>query len=259
MGPEGIFPYASLPKLPVACPVCDTVNPHVWTQDRYGFDVPLATCRTCTLIYLAEQLTRDGYDRLYGGAYRRLVWRYMYGDRPFVDQLLPMSRELAVTYLSFIVPRVKGRIASVLDAGGSDGGLGRAITGVIGGTLTILDPSSTELPEGGIRGYLEDAPLGTYDVALCLETVDHLTNPIAALHNLRRATSRLFLDYIDVDRFRQRFSRAIPWKIDHPLYWTKQAMATALERSGWTRTGYKRPLLRHTGIPRDDRVLIAAQ
>ena len=219
---EAIFPYSTLPKVQVNCPICKQKNVGILRTDRYGYEVPYAVC-ACGMEYLTEQLTREGYDLLYSGAYRRLVEAY--AGKPGV------RRHVGGPYRQFATMAFPlRRITSVLDAGGSTGMIGGSIAASYkGATLTVLDPAAQELPNGvvTVQGYLEDPIPGRYDLAVCIGVIDHLTNPVAALRNLRAVAPRLMIDYIDV-----KINRRVP-KIDHPLYWTKDAAMRVMAECGW--------------------------
>ena len=227
MDAEAIFPYSTYPKVQVNCPICLSENVGILRTDRYGYPVHYATCG-CGMEYLTEQMTREGYDALYQGAYRALVAArtgVTYAGRPHAR----LTGELLRTACHMVFGR--SRFPRVLDAGGSNGLVGRE---VCSSQLTVLDPAVQELPTDGttiIHGYLEDPIRGEFDLAICYETVDHLTRPVDALANLRAVAPRLVLNYIDVDYMRKW--RKVAVKIDHPMYWTRASMMAACERAGW--------------------------
>lgn len=223
---EAIFPYSELPKVQVNCPLCGQENASILRTDRYGYAVPYAVC-ACGMEYLTEQLTREGYDRLYRGGYRQLVQAFngrAAGIRTTVESAAPLLTFARQTY----GPALRGW--RVIDVGGSTGVIGQALKPA---ALTVLDPAPQELPEGGIVGYIEDPIVGDYDLALCIDMVDHLTNPLAALRNLRTVTPRLLLNYVDV-RMVFMIQRMRVLKIDHPLYWNSRSIGRALHETGWS-------------------------
>lgn len=217
---HAIFPYSALPKVSVGCPLCGRTNVSEPRIDRYGYSIPYAVC-ACGMEYLTEQLTRDGYDQFYAGPYRRLVEAY--SGKPGI------RTSVAGPYREFAQDAFPSGVASVLDAGGSTGIIGCDVAAGYGATLTVLDPAAQELPLGVtiVNSYLEDPIPGRYDLAVCIGVLDHLTDPLAALRNLRAVTPRLLVDFIDV-----KINRRVP-KIDHPLYWTRDAAWSAMAESGW--------------------------
>ena len=227
---EAIFPYRALPKVPVtACPVCGARhNPARAVLDRYGYPVHVARCAECTLQYLAERLTREGYARLYGsGAYRALVEAYC-GTPPMT---LAESERHYGSWIGQHLRSPLGQGGSLLDAGGSVGGLIPHL-GLAPARVTVLDPCAGELaqvPAGyqTLQGWLEDPIPGTYDGVVCSQTLDHVTDPIAALRHLRAACPTGWL----IADFACRPPTAI--KIDHPLYWTPVAWERALRATAW--------------------------
>ena len=237
--PNAIFDYASEPKAKVTeCPVCGSHVGHVLKpdcrrmNDRYGYDVLWCRCSTCSLEFLGEQMTRAGYARFYAGGYRALVDAYTgrgqrirTDDHPTVKALEALVCELVGVH----------PIRTILDAGGSAGSVGRAVAARYGGTFAVLDPAFQEMPADvtRIHGWLEDPIPGDYDLALCVATSDHLTDPLAALKHLRRVSRYLYIDYIDVQLMRAT-NQTPALKIDHPLYWTSRSMRRALKASGWT-------------------------
>lgn len=232
MNAEAIFPYAAEAKHAVSCPVCHAAPQTVHqVHDRYGYLVPFAVCQDCTLGYLTEQMSRDGYARLYAGGYRALI--------AAISKRGPLIRTRSHTTVPVVRARVTQRVGvrpirTILDAGGSTGSIGLAVAEQYGATLTVLDPATQELPATGstIAGWLEDPIPGTYDLALLIATSEHLTDPLAAFTNLRRVARWLYLDFIDVG-LRQRDGERFKTKIDHPLYWTAPAMRRALITAGW--------------------------
>ena len=229
MNAEAVFPYGAEAKVVVRCPVCHMPNVPTWVHDRYGYHVPYAICRGCTMGYLTEQMTREGYTRLYAGGYRALVTALTGKPRlRSVDHRTVRSYGDIITDLLGVRP-----IRSILDAGGSTGVIGQAVAARYGADVTILDPATQELPrERSITGWLEDSLPGQYDLALVVATSDHLTDPLAAFRNLRQAAKYLYVDFIDVALFQQLGGR-LKLKIDHPLYWTAKAMHRALASTGW--------------------------
>jgi len=99
--------------------------------------------------------------------------------------------------------------------------------------ITVLDPSPSELaarPAGlaAIQGFLED-PILTgelFDRILLCETVDHLTEPAAALRNLWNVTVPDGIMYVD-------YVVSTSFKIDHPNYFEEGSICTLLTNSGW--------------------------
>lgn len=222
---EDLFPYSTLPKVTVGCPICRQIQPSVDVVDRYGFAVKVATC--CGMEFLAEQLTRAGYDALYAGPYRQLVAGH--AGQSYVGPR--QSKHTGAGVYTEFTRLVFGRRNRVLDAGGSSGVVGRALRPT---SLTVLDPAAQELPTDAtaVVGYLEDPIPGEYDLAICIETMDHLTDPLAALRNLRAVAPRLVLNFIDV-AYARKVGQRPPVKIDHPLYWTQAGMQRALAATGW--------------------------
>jgi methyltransferase family protein len=230
--PEAIFPYSQQPKRAVDCPVCGTHGDGLNVHDRYGYPVTYVQCKQCSMGYLGEQMTREGYDRFYAGGYRALINAMFVGQKTGVRT----GAHQSITLFTRIIPDlIEHRpCASVLDAGGSVGAVGQAVAATMGASVTVLDPAAQELPDGvaTIRGYLEDPIPGHYDLAICVATSDHLTDPIAALRNLRQCADLLVIDFIDI-QMKQALKMRFKTKIDHPLYWTSPAMQRALRETGW--------------------------
>ena len=228
MTAHDIFPYRDLPKVCVPyCPVCQQTAYQVQLErDRYGYRVPFIRCGQCGLGYLAEQLTREGYDRFYAHAYRALVAFYTGRTRDDLAIALSHSQSSRGAFLAVMLPRWGCQARRLLDAGGSRGGVGAAIAGKIGAaSVTVLDPAPDELPEGHLRGYLEDPIPGRYDGVICCETMDHVTDPVRVLRNLRTACPGwLYADLVTKGDL----------KIDHPFYWTPESFRRALDQAGWT-------------------------
>ncbi len=231
--PNAIFDYASEAKIQRdLCLVCEGATKGVWRKDRYGYDVLAKTCQTCWLRFLGEQMTRAGYARFYAGGYRALVAAVSRKDAKFVRT---EGHGTVPLYTRIVVDTVGVHpIKTILDAGGSTGSIGRAVAARYGANFAVLDPAYSEMPSDvtRIHGWLEDPIPGEYDLAICVATSDHLTDPIAAFANLRRVSKRLYVDYIDV-RLKEKLGMKSVLKIDHPLYWSGGAMRRALVATGW--------------------------
>ena len=251
MTSEEIFPYSTLPKVQVeACPVCHTTgNPVRPATDRYGFAVFPSRCAECYLRYLTEQLTREGYARLYNGAYRPLICHAtrdrssgQHPDLATYDQLLLGAQR---NYGRLLGDFVRGRVAtggSYLDAGGSSGTTVLHM-GLQPARVTVLDPARQELAQApatvqAVSGWLEDPiPGGPYDGIVCAQTMDHVTDPIAALQHCRDACPNgwLVADFA---------CWPTDLKIDHPVTWHPIAWERALTATGWT-SRVHRPVYGH--------------
>lgn len=245
MTSNDVFHYAQQPKIAVPnCPVCGTPNKGYPCRERSGYLVTFAPCRGCELGYLGEIMTRAGYAALYGGdpsPYRHLVWRQRRGlahvpydtatDR---RDLKRIQDDYASTIVSWLRHRINpALVGGLLDAGGSTGIVGQLIHQYWPtlAPLTVLDPSPSELPTGDaavqtIQGYLEDPIPGHYAFINCCQTLDHVTQPVAVLTNLRNALAPGGQMYIDI----ALFSRL---KIDHPLRWNEPSFKRALGLTGW--------------------------
>lgn len=229
------------------CPLCEQM-PRVGAvvADRYGFEVRPAFC-ACGLGWLTEQMTREGYDALYAGPYRKLCWSLDHPNTVHDAAAEQAIRDQDQYHYGKVIAQVLSinrlKAARLLDAGGSCGGILKQLPAGTYEHLTLLDPAVQELPPDvtTIAGYLEDPIPGTYDGTICARTIDHLTDPLNAFRNMRAACPNgwLVVDFTDLATlpFRRRtYPLAVELKIDHPLYWNLNSVKKALTLTGWNLT-----------------------
>jgi SAM-dependent methyltransferase len=181
-------------------------------------------------------MTPDAYARFYQSVYRELVSQER--GRPMdPTEMMAQQRSFGASLGQLL--RAWGVLKegqSILDAGGSTGevvaGLGPT------GPVAVLDPSATELAHAASLGY-ETIPVTldqwfpngrTWDVVLCLQTLDHCLYPKAALHALRSAlVPGGFAVVTALDAVaRANLAPSHLWKIDHPCYFSQQTFKRSL-------------------------------
>ena len=238
MTSDAVFHYAREPLVTrIHCPVCDAPGERAFPlSDRYGFPIRVARCPLCRLVYLADVMTRAGYDRLYAGdpsPYRRLVWSQPHYDQAAARARLRIDQQRYGTDLrDWLV--LTGRVfGQVLDAGGSTGRISTIVAPAA--HRVVVDPARDEIAlcqDGAetLTGHLEDGLpdrfTHAFDLILLCETLDHLIDPVAALRTLDDALAPGGLIYLD-------YVPQAPLKIDHPLYFNEASCLSLLSRLGW--------------------------
>lgn len=234
-----LFDYDGATKEAVSsCPVCRRENPSVPATDRYGYEIGVSHC-VCGLGYLNPRMSAEGYTEFYNGPYRQLV-RAVGSDRRSPEALNYSQFQMGWALRHHLGV---SDVPTILDAGGSTGALGRAVGGPAA-RVTVIDPCAHELTFADDRcvavcATLEACPnIEPQDAILCVQTLDHLREPIAVLTWLRsclRPGGWAYLDIVDAPRWAQKAKTATyQWKIDHPLYWTPATFMDAVKSTGWT-------------------------
>lgn len=244
------FDYASQPTEPVpTCPVCGRMNTPRPVRDRYGFRLGMARC-ACSFSYLSPRLTRDAYARFYAEFYRPLVAAV---SVPTAAADLPAAMTRYGQQLAQVFSAAAPS-GAILDVGGSTGACVQAWATGRADTITVLDPNPTELAQARARGcstvclQVEDLPTldhfaMTFAGVFCIQTLDHLSEPLLALRAMRAVVNPggwLLVDYVRAAKWPVGGACFIPIavrqgvKLDHPCYWTAPSVRLALTASGWT-------------------------
>ena len=229
--PLDVFDYHAQPKVAVRCPLCGAENASTPAVDRFGYKIGVSAC-ACGLRYLNPRLTLAGYGAFYeSGAYRRMAAARRYHPPAEHARDKRVQGETIAGYLRYAGIQGAQRF---LDAGGSDGVVTTHLARTLAlSSVTIWDPAIAELRQARTYGYatfqgtLEHSPppglIGPFDGILCGQTIEHLCEPLVALHTLRTlGTGWLWIDRIQT-----------VLKIDHPLYWTDTSLRLALTKTGW--------------------------
>ena len=236
------FPYTALATEVVPqCPLCGRETVSAPDTDRYGFPVGRVDC-VCGFGYLSPRMDGVGYAQFYDGHYRRLLAAHGF-DR-HTDQSRQAAQFNRGVTLGFQLRDHVSAPATLLDVGGSTGAFVQGFTQLVpAGTVTVLDPCPQELDAAKRRGYttveghIEDAPtIPPQSAILCVQTLDHVRQPLAVLRWLRAHLAPggwAYLDVVDVQRAGQGMGAPYARKIDHPLYWTETAFQRALAQTGW--------------------------
>ena len=201
-------------------------------RDRYGHEATSLQCPGCGLVWISPRMTRSGYQRFYAsGEYRRLVFQH--SGVPVTPEWL---RKDQAAYLTRLAPILGTDWGTVLDVGGSVGGVGVEL----GREITILDPAAAELEDAEgeqIEAFAEDFdPAGRqWDLVLVCRTIDHMTNPLKALRNLRPAVGGTL--WVDAASWMARASAVGrlegAMKIDHPYAFVPETLEVLLIKAGY--------------------------
>ena len=91
---------------------------------------------------------------------------------------------------------------------------------------------------------------GSFDVVVMTDVIEHLIDPVADLHRIRRLLApggRLVLATCDLDSWCARFW-GLDWRqivISHTFYWTRRSMNHALARAGFVAEQFSEPRYWH--------------
>ena len=220
------FDYDTEPKERVpTCNLCGAVSPEPERiRDRYGLSVGLSRC-ACGLMYLNPRMTAEAYGEFYAkGHYRRLLSQF-YGRKIDASSIERDQRRYAVKAMAVLGPHMNGSHGKLLDVGGSTGVVSDAFRNVYDLNATVLEPSEAEADAAEARGLsvlrcsLEDVPvsgdntplIGTFDVILMCQTIDHLHDIAGSLEKIQGMLKPKGVFFVD-------FVSGGPIKIDHPYY-----------------------------------------
>lgn len=240
------YDYASQPKEMLSeCPLCGCGGfVEVAVRDRYGFENPTHVCAQCGLAFLNPRMTREAYSEFYAHTYRKLS-AAVHGREHDEERHKEAQRRYARRLGDFLHGALGFDVASpgsILDLGGGNGEVVRALCERWQAEATVVDPSSEVLYADGCdkhKSFVEDwKPNQRYGLVIVCQTFDHVLNPRAALEVARTAmedTGILFIDIVDwlADGTQNRNIRS-GIKIDHPFGWTEGVMKAALLAHGFS-------------------------
>jgi SAM-dependent methyltransferase len=104
--------------------------------------------------------------------------------------------------------------------------------------------------ELGITAYAADVnrmdlPVGSFDLVLCIMTLDHLPNPVETLMTMRRLLRKGGILYLEVPNWEEALNTSLPepsrtryntffWHRAHYFYFTKETLMSMLRKAGFT-------------------------
>ncbi len=195
-------------------PVCNICSSHdlsvISDKDRYGNPIRTAICNECGLIFLLDRLTNKSYDVFYKEAiYRRLIYQYKYHGKAISSE----SRLNKQTqYAAGLLMSIDGLIdikegMTLLDIGGSEGGVSMAFNKKYAMNATVVDPSLGEIKvteAAGLRSINSNFETWEtdqkYDLILLCRTVEHLYDLKFVLNKIRsllKPGGVFFMDFLD--------------------------------------------------------------
>lgn len=187
----------------VKCPICNSARfRSLAQQDRDGIWHPLVICRDCGLIQTNPRLTEKSYENFYENEYRLLnEGRDRWQSDRFASQ-----REKAVNLYRLLSTEIPDKLegAKVLDVGTGPGGSlnyfqekGHEVIGC------DLDPDAVSYAtEKGIpveHGTFAEVDLyWEPDIVILSHVVEHFTDPVAELNQLREVIHSDAIIYVEV-------------------------------------------------------------
>jgi SAM-dependent methyltransferase len=247
-------PYAELrtPPLalePVSCCVCDSDDADpVGVGEDFEYDCSpdtflMVRCRGCGLMYLNPRPALDELPRIYPPTYHSLD----FSAEKFGFVYTARSRLEAMRLLRWC--RGLPDDARIIDVGCGDGFHLRLLRryGKPGWRLEGVEPSERAAAMAGRagirvhRGIIQqvDLPSDAYDLALLIQTIEHVDAPLEVLREVRRILKpggRVVLVTDNVDTLDFRIFRGRHWGGYHfPRHWSlfdRRTLRALAERAG---------------------------
>jgi len=221
---------------PPQCAACASSRraPFLEIQDGFGRPASLVRCRSCGLVQVAALPTPEELDAYYAN--------YSYDDPAAWEVSSATAASLAALVRRLEPYRGQGRL---LDVGCGAGAILRAFAGAgwsCQGT-ELSGVAADRLRAGGLVihvGTLESlrAELGTYDVVVLSETIEHVRDPrglLAGVPRLLRPGGALYLTTPHIDSLSRRVLGAAwrPIEVpEHLFYFNRRSMARLLGAVG---------------------------
>jgi SAM-dependent methyltransferase len=230
-----------------ACNLCGSDRfVQIARRDRYALPMRTSLCEACGLVFLNPRPTAEGYREFYARHYRPLVTAYTgraYDDPAVLAaEQADYARRLDEQLLS---DHLRPHHRTLLDVGGSTGGVARHFVECYGLRAVCLDPSPQEADAARnqgietVTGLVEDYDPGDrrFDVILLCQTVDHLLDvggALAKIHHWLAEDGLFFVDPLDFRAMLRRQHGVVPAvKIDHPYCLIRETMDLYLARAGF--------------------------
>lgn len=234
----------------VACPVCESSESQVVAGvDRQGLDVDTVACLQCPTLYSLNRFTEESLTAFYSDFYRNLYGGLELPDDDWFNQQIKNGRRI-LTFLEDhrLLPNSDLELR-VLEIGTGAGGalvpFKEAGCHVLGIDFDekFLDfgrSKGLSLQRGGIQSLGE---LGTFDVVILKDVLEHLPDPLQALRMIRESLSEKGIVYIQVPGlqalgplgYRYDFLRYL--QIAHICHYTIESLTYLCEKAG-LRVGY---------------------
>ena len=212
--------------------------------DRYGLPLRNVYCETCGLVFVTPRLQRESLAELYSNHYRRLVdeWSEVQTGKPSA----PLHcRQAKLNYAACVGQAWHKQLevyrgCRAVDLGGSTGEVSRMLRDNFSIDCTVVDPSPSEVAEAkaeyevdGVVSLAEDwNPDGSYDLIFCLQTLEHLADPMAVLKKIRSVANGLvFVDIVDFGEMFQHVGENC-CKVDHCYSFVHDTACAILARAG---------------------------
>ncbi len=222
------------------CPLCRRPNPGTPILDRFDIPTGISGCPACLITYLNPRLSPAGAADFYAGPYRTAIQS---ADPAYTPAAMHAGQRMRGQRLSawLAMQRLVAQDCAwttLVDVGGSSGEFAAAM-GTDPSQITVVDVAGKELAHAASLGLQTIAipaeawiPTQSYDLALCVQTLDHLTDPIAVLTRLRGCAQWLYVDIVDFPTQCAVYGRL--WvKVDHPINWCPTALDRVLARTQW--------------------------
>jgi len=264
------------------CPLCGAPPHTLLSQwDRYGHEVWLVSCLTCGFAWLMRRLTPASYARYYReGWYRRFVAAVSGESAEDAETSMQANQRAFGRLLARALQRLPAQagttVPAVLDVGGSSGWIARTAADLAYGEVCpvdLIDPAGSELNAPRVDAYADVDTLAAahpdrqYTLVLVIRTVDHFSDPLAAV---RAAVARLapdgylWIDFLDTakefEAAKARYASSVTrkwthtqlWhalaKLDHPCYFFAQSAQRLLHLTGLQPVRYLTASERHLSV-----------
>jgi 2-polyprenyl-3-methyl-5-hydroxy-6-metoxy-1,4-benzoquinol methylase len=173
------------------CLLCDsdcTMHTHFETQLSEAGEDRYMICERCGLVFQSPRLSQEDLNAFYASQYRSFVQ----GSEEPIEKDLRVQNARAKHLLDFVEGRISG-ISSCLDIGSSTGILlkkfkekyGCEVLGIEPGDAYRAFSQNLGIPAKESLEALENEREGTFDLITMAHTLEHLTNPVSDLKDLR--------------------------------------------------------------------------
>ena len=220
----------------MTCPLCsspvDAAAPIAEVHDAFyhanGGVVEYYFCYSCEAVFHNEAMPDNYYHAQY-----RVDVQHGSNDTLVGEVMLQKTRAASLApYLSMIVRDFKPKTS--LDMGASAGVLVKMLSNA------GLEAEGVELDEiygayaqsnyGLEYKALDELACGKYDLVTCIHTLEHLTDPLGTLRQLRQAASEDALLLVEVPDFR---TSPLSLAYVHKFAFTEQSLYNVLLAAGW--------------------------
>ena len=204
MSENDLYPTIHLGKCPVCGCEClryfEKQIDKLWINDGYQIvAVEYEVCEDCGTVFQNPRPTDEWISEYYSsGMYRATIQ----GGDPNVKQRVVNEQMRRARYLvEFTREHIRNKVHRILDIGASTGMLALGLIAELECEAVGVEPDgpfrdyANKITEGKVKmlDNLEEAGAG-YDVAYCIHTLEHVTDPVGLLRNVAQIANRIVVE-----------------------------------------------------------------